>query len=254
VPVTKRSSTRRSSGSTRRPIARAASRRSALPAPARPTPRAPRHLPPRWRRRKEERPGEILAAALEEFVDRGYAGCKLDSVARRAGVTKGTMYRYYRSKEALFKAMVRTSVVPHIADFEREISESRGTARELLVAFAQGWMGCVYRSPISGLAKLVMAESANFPELARFYQEEVIERMVRALTRMLERGMKSGEFRRLDMDSAARVLRSPLILIGIWKHTLLKTDPRGLDEEKFIETYLDMMLRGLLAPGAGARS
>lgn len=250
MPVLRRSATKRSETTRKRPRTRSASARRS-PAPSA---RLLHRLEPRWRRRKEARPAEILAAALEEFVERGYAGCKLEDVAGRAGVTKGTMYRYYRSKEALFKAMVRNNVIPHIAAFEDEISASRGSARELLEAFAHGWMSCVYGSPISGLAKLVMAESANFPELARFYQEEVIERAVRALTRMLERGVKSGEFRRLDMDSAARVLRAPLIMIGIWKHSMLKTDPRGLDEEKFIATYLDMMLRGLLAPGAEARA
>jgi AcrR family transcriptional regulator len=202
---------------------------------------------PRWHRRKEQRPGEILAAALEQFVERGYAATRLEDVARRAGVTKGTMYRYFAGKTELFRAVVRGSVVPQIEAFERTIAESRGDSRELLVCFANGWMECIYRTPVAGLAKLVTAEAANFPELARLYQDEVIERAVRAVKRLLERGIERGEFRPIDVDAAAFVLRAPFILAAIWKHSMNRLEPNRLDERRFVETYLEMMLRGLLA-------
>ena len=237
--------------SIRRPVARGRSR-PAAPRTARV--RAIRPAAPRWQRRKEHRPAEILAAALEQFVEHGYAGSKLEDVARRAGVTKGTMYRYYDSKEALFKAVVRETVVPHIEAFEREISESGGSARELVVRFAHGWMDRVYRSPISGLAKLIISEAGNFPELVRFYREEVIDRMGSALERVLERGMERGEFRRVDVRSAARVLRAPLILSTIWKHSFLKCENGLFDQDRLIDTYLDMMLNGLLVRSEGVRS
>jgi AcrR family transcriptional regulator len=212
-----------------------------------PPPGARHRAQPRWRRRKEERPAEILAAALEQFVEHGYAGSKLEDVARRAGVTKGTMYRYYDSKDALFKAVVRETVVPHIAAFEREVSTFEGSARELVIRFARGWMERVYRSPISGLAKLIISEAGNFPELVRFYREEVIDRMGSALERVLERGIERGEFRRVDTKSAARVLRAPLILATIWKHSFMKCEVGVVDQDRLIDTYLDMMLYGLLA-------
>jgi len=214
------------------------------------TRRPVRSSAPRWSRRKELRPGEILAAALEQFVERGYAATKLEDVARRAGITKGAMYRYYDSKEALFKAMVLEMVVPHVEHFEREVSSSSASARDLLTAFAHGWVERVYSSPVSGLAKLMVAEASNFPDLASFYHEEVIARSARALTRLLERGVQRGEFRPLDMQSAVVILRAPLILMAIWKHSLLRCDPKILDESRYVETYLDMMMNGLLAPPA----
>lgn len=208
---------------------------------------------PRWHRRKEQRPGEILAAALEEFVERGYAATRLEDVARRAGVTKGTMYRYFAGKSELFQAVVRSSVVPQIEAFERVIAESQGDSRELLVRFANGWMEKIYRSPVAGLAKLVTAEAANFPELARFYQDEVIERAIRAVKRVLTRGIERGEFRPVDVDAAAFVLRAPFILASIWKHSMNHLESHRLDERRLVETYLEMMLRGLLAsPGREA--
>jgi len=214
--------------------------------PARRSSPVPAHAP-RWHRRKEQRPGEILAAALEQFVERGYAATRLEDVARRAGVTKGTMYRYFSSKTDLFRAVVRGSVVPEIEAFERAIASSEGPSRELLVQFAEGWMDRIYRTPICGLAKLVTAEASNFPELARFYQTEVIERAVRAVKRVLERGMERGEFRAIDVDAATFVLRAPLILAAIWKHSMNKLESSRLDERRFVDTYLEMMMRGLLA-------
>ena len=205
---------------------------------------------PRWHRRKQQRPGEILAAALDQFVERGYAATRLEDVARRAGVTKGTMYRYFAGKTELFQAVVRGSVVPQIEAFERTIAESRGDSSELLACFANGWMEIIYRSPVAGLAKLVTAEAANFPELARFYQDEVIERAVRAVRRLLERGIERGEFRPIDVDAAAFLLRAPFILAAIWKHSMNRLESNRLDERRFVETYLEMMLRGLLAAPA----
>lgn len=235
--------------STRGAASRAAVVQRERPHRAREVTRTVTHAP-RWHRRKEQRPGEILAAALEQFVERGYAATRLEDVARRAGVTKGTMYRYFAGKTELFRDVVRSSVVPQIEAFERVIAESQGDSRELLVCFANGWMDKIYRSPVAGLAKLVMAESANFPELARFYQDEVIERAVRAVKRVLERGVERGEFRPMDVDAAAFVLRAPFILAAIWKHSMNRLESHRLDERRFVDTYLEMMLRGLLVPPA----
>ncbi|MGH3055395.1 MAG: TetR/AcrR family transcriptional regulator, partial [Gaiellaceae bacterium] len=233
--------------------ARSARARATASRPLRsPRVRAAAHAP-RWHRRKEQRPGEILAAALDQFVERGFAATRLEDVARRAGVTKGTMYRYFAGKTELFQAVVRGSVVPQIEAFERAIASSEGPSRELLVQFAQGWMERVYRTSISGLAKLVIAEAANFPELARFYQTEVIERAVRAVKRVIERGVERGEFRNVDVDAAAFVLRAPLILAAIWKHSMNKLESHRFDERCFVDTYLEMMLQGLLAPSSPER-
>src|SRR5205809_93345 len=108
---------------------------------------------PRWKRRKDARPGEIVAAALEVFGERGFAATKLDDVARKAGVTKGTVYLYFESKEALFKAIVRETIVPALATGERLVAEHRGSAADLLRRLIRGWWEAIGETQASGIPK-----------------------------------------------------------------------------------------------------
>ncbi len=202
---------------------------------------------PRWQRRKEARPGEILEAALEQFVEKGYAATKLEDVAQRAGVTKGTMYLYFESKGALFKAVVLANVVPAIERAEHLIAEFQGSSRDLLVQYVRGWMDTVYNTALSGLPKLLISEAANFPEMARFYHTEVVDRSQRLLCGIIQRGIESGEFRGVDPDYAARILRAPLLLSAVWKHSLLKTESCTVDVQQYLEAHIDLMLHGMLA-------
>jgi len=202
---------------------------------------------PRWQRRKEARPGEILQAALEQFVEKGYAATKLEHVARRAGITKGTMYLYFESKDALFRAVVLANVVPAIERAEQLIAEFQGSSRDLLVQYVRGWMDAVYHTSLSGLPKLLMSEAANFPEMARFYHAEVVDRGQRLLRGILQRGIDSGEFRGVDPEYAARVLRAPMLLAAVWKHSLLKSESCTMDVQQYLEAHIDLMLHGMLA-------
>src|SRR6187549_559455 len=129
---------------------------------------------PRWQRRKEARPAEIVAAALDVFVERGFAATKLEEVARRAGVTKGTVYLYFESKEALFKAVVRETIVPIFARGEQMVAEHQGSSADLLTQLMRKWWERIGETSLSGIPKLMMAEAGNFPALARFYYDEVI--------------------------------------------------------------------------------
>src|SRR5207237_5701427 len=124
-----------------------------------------RARPPRWQRRKEARPAEIVAAALEVFVERGFAAARLADVARRAGVTKGTVYLYFDSKEALFKAVVRETIVPVIAQGEALAQAFTGSARELVERLVREYWRLVGETAVAGIPKLMMAEAATFPEL-----------------------------------------------------------------------------------------
>jgi AcrR family transcriptional regulator len=206
---------------------------------------APTHKP-RWHRRKEARPGEIEAAALDLFVERGYAATKLEDVARRAGVTKGTMYLYFDSKEALFKAVIRGAMLPLFERGEQLIDAHRGTARELLADFIRGWWQSIGESRVSGLPKLIMAEASNFPELARFYHEEVVSRGRRLFARVIERGVASGEFRTVDTPYALRVLGFSVIFAAIWKHSMGACEPEPFDFERYLDAHIDLALNGLL--------
>lgn len=218
------------------------SRRS--PSPRQPRARRPRTARPRWRRRKDARPDEILAAALEVFVTRGYAAARLDEVARRAGVTKGTIYLYFPGKEALFKAVVRQSLVPNIERAEQMVAGAEDSAAALRAVVRRVWE-VVGESALSGIPKLIVAEAANFPELARFYHTEVAGRMIRLLSGVIERGIARGEFRAVDPRYAAMAALGSGLFAVIWKHSLYPVSGVDFDFRAFIDAHLETCVRGL---------
>jgi len=200
---------------------------------------------PRWQRRAEARPQELLDAALDEFVTCGYAATRLEAVARRAGVSKGTLYLYYENKAELFKAVVRAALVVNLDAAERVASGSGDSSRELLTRFMTEFTRRVSSSPLSGIPKLVMAEAGNFPEIARFYHDEVIRRGRQLIQAILKRGMDSGEFRPVDVDYAWRVVIAPLMLGILWKHSFQAFDPVLVDFDRHLQSHLDLLFDGL---------
>ncbi|TXF98701.1 TetR/AcrR family transcriptional regulator [Massilia arenae] len=203
---------------------------------------------PRWERRKDARPKELLASAMELFVERGFASTRLEDVARRAGVSKGTLYLYYANKEDLFKAVVRQTILPMIDDAETSVAEFDGHSAELLRHVMLSWWVRIGSTKASGISKLILAEADNFPELARFYQEEVMTRRMRMISNMLERGIRRGEFRAIDVSQTAQVLIAPLLMLSTWKHTIAPCERCDLQPEAFLEAFLDITLHGLLPP------
>ncbi|MGH8853541.1 MAG: TetR family transcriptional regulator [Telluria sp.] len=204
---------------------------------------------PRWERRKDARPQELLAAAIDLFVERGFAATRLEDVARRAGVSKGTLYLYYTNKEELFKAVVRESIVPSIGEAETSVAEFEGHSAELLRHVILSWWRGIGQSKVSGIGKLMTAEAGNFPELGKFYQDEVIARAIRMISSILERGVARGEFRPIDVQQVTRVLMSPMMMLVTWKHsTVGPCASDDLQPEAFLDAFLDMALNGLLAP------
>jgi len=201
---------------------------------------------PRWERRKEARPQELLASAVELFVERGFASTRLEDVARRAGVSKGTLYLYYANKEDLFKAVVRESILPMIGDAEASVAEFEGHSAELLRHVILSWWRRIGATKASGISKLILAEADNFPELARFYQKEVMTRGIGMISNMLERGIRRGEFRAIDVPQTAQVLIAPLMMLSTWKHTVAPCERCDLQPEAFLEAFLDITLHGLV--------
>ncbi len=200
---------------------------------------------PRWRRRKSARPEEILAAALDVFADRGFAATKLEDVARRAGVTKGTIYLYYENKEALFKALVRQTIVPVIAQGEALAHSFTGSARDLFEQLIREYFRLVGDTPLSGIPRLMIAEAGNFPELARFYYEEVVTRGHRLMAGVLERGIKAGEFRRVNVPVATKLAMAPLMHAVVARKAFAACMPEGFDVAKYLDTHIDLYLHGI---------
>ena len=203
----------------------------------------------RWRRRKQARPAEIVEAALEVFAEKGFSAARIDDVAARAGISKGTLYLYFASKEELFKAVVRQALLPNLARVERMLAAHPGTAAER-IATVIGQIGALLQSTRIGvIPKLVIAEAGNFPELARFYHEEVIRRGLGLLGGEIERGIARGEFRPVDPGDGARLLVAPVLLAAIWKTTFEAHAGAPLDAQAFLATALEVLLRGLRADG-----
>ncbi|WP_284078932.1 TetR/AcrR family transcriptional regulator [Herbaspirillum aquaticum] len=202
---------------------------------------------PRWERRKQDRPQELLAAALDLFVERGYAATRLEDVATRAGVSKGTLYLYFDGKESLFKSVVRTNVLPLLDQAEARIEGHAGSSAELLRDLILHWWQSASHSGVVGIAKLMVAESGNFPELARFYHDEVTARGDATVVRVLERGMARGEFRRVDADAMKKVIVAPLIMLMLWEQSLAPCAATPIDPQAYLESMIDLCLNGLKA-------
>ena len=198
-------------------------------------------------RRKEARPGELLDAALHLFVEKGYAATKVDEVASRAGVSKGTLFLYFSSKEELFKAVVRESIVGRFKEWDEQIAQFTGNTSDMLHACYEAWWEHIGSTPASGITKLMLCEAGNFPEIAQFYQHEVIEPAQALIRRVLERGVTSGEFRALDMDYAVHTIISPLLFLMLSRHSMGACIPHAqdFDPQVFIDNQVNCLLYGL---------
>jgi AcrR family transcriptional regulator len=201
---------------------------------------------PRWERRKDARPQELLAAALDLFVERGYAATRLDDVAAHAGVSKGTLYLYFTNKEELFKAVVRENMLPVLTQAEEIIDCYQGHSAELFREFMLRWWQRIGSTKLSGITKLMMAESGNFPEVTQFYHDEVISRSNALIIRMLERGIARGEFRHVNTVHANRVICAPIIMLMMWKHSFNACQIEPIAPEDYLNCFIDLVLRGLL--------
>lgn len=212
----------------------------------------PPEAKPRWERRKDARPQELLAAALAQFVERGFAATRLEDVARRAGVSKGTLYLYFENKEELFKAVVREHIVHAIGAAEQTVAEFEGHSAELLRAILMRWWDQIGATELAGITKLMMAEANNFPDLAQFYNEEVIARGNGLISSVLVRGVARGEFRPLDPEVMTHVLTAPVLMLMMWTHRFLPCDMPALDSQAYMEAFIGMALGGLLPPAVKA--
>jgi AcrR family transcriptional regulator len=202
--------------------------------------------PTRWRRRKEARPDEILAAALASFAERGFAATRLEDVAARAGVSKGTVYLYFNGKEQLFEAVVRARLLPNLERLEALLATFEGPSASLLERLLLT-MAEVVGSQLGAIPKLVIAEAGNFPELARFYLDEVVHRGLRLIGAILRRGIARGEFRAVDVDHTVFCVIAPMLIAALWKNSLEAYDDAPLDTEALVRGHLDLLLRGLEA-------
>jgi AcrR family transcriptional regulator len=206
---------------------------------------------PRWKRRPEYRPGQIIEAALEVFGKKGLARTRLEDIAVRAGVSKGTIYLYFENKEALFKEMIRETAIATIEGAE-DRPESGSPTEQLKTLMHRYWT--FVRSPaFSTIHRLVIGELHQFPDLARFYADEVIARGMRLITGIVRRGIEAGEFRETDPSVAARMLVALFVMNGVWcdKRDCLPV-LEGRDDESAFADITEFYFSALRPPTAAS--
>jgi len=206
---------------------------------------------PTRQRRKDARPQELLDAALDLFVERGFAATRSEDVAARAGVSKGTLYLYYPSKEELLKEVIRHHVINPIAEGVQIIREFEGPTPELLALVLRLWWERIGETRASGIVKLMTSEVRNFPEIAQFYVDEVVTPSNQMLAKVIQRGVDRGEFREVNVVEVVHALVGPLVFLALNKHSLGACSAAFLlDPKVIIATLTDMVLFGLIPRSA----
>jgi len=207
------------------------------------------------RRQKEARPQQLLDAALMLFVEKGFAATRAEEVAQRAGVSKGTLYLYYPSKEELLKAVIREHLSSRIAAGAAQADKHRGTAADLLREVFSRWWLDVFESPTAGVFKLIITEVRNFPDLAEFYGREVVQPGEQLIARIVQRGVDSGEFDDLDVSAVVHSLVLPMVMLCVHKHSLgaCSAHHEDFDPLGFIRQHIDLVIRGLMRQRVAAR-
>src|SRR5580704_17950184 len=198
------------------------------------------------RRRKAERPQEILEAAFTEFSRNGYASTTLDQIAERAGVTKGTIYVYFENKEHLFMSMVREITKATFDTVHGMFATHQGSTADLL----RNQFSFMYQHILEGsrrreVVRMLIADAPRFPELADRYHEEILRPCLEMLRATIQRGMDSGEFRQSSIINAPQIIIAPIALVDLW--TMMFGDRKPMDLKAYFEAHLDLVLNGLLA-------
>jgi AcrR family transcriptional regulator len=204
---------------------------------------------PKWRRRSDARPEEIVEAALAVFAEKGFSAARLDDLAKGAGVSKGTLYLYFADKEALFKAVVQRYILAAVGELEARLSVEHRSAPDVLLAVGRTMGRTLLHGPAGVIPKLVVAEAGNFPDLVTFYMEEVVARGLAVVGRQVARGVAEGDFAPIEPALGARLLLAPVAMMAIWRHSFALGEANPMDPDLWLDTHLTVTLAGLRAGG-----
>ena len=204
---------------------------------------------PRFQRRKQDRPAEITAAALDAFAEKGFAATRVDDVAKRAGVSKGLLYLYFKTKEELFKAVIRSFVVPKIDALKSNVANSELSATEFLRGPFLEFATSLPESPAKVLIRLLIAEGPRHPDLTAYYWDNVVSHGLAALRSLIEKGVRDGEFRRSALDEFPQLIVSPVMFSVIW--AIVFEAHHKLDSARLMEAHVELLLAAIRNPAAG---
>lgn len=194
---------------------------------------------PRYQRRKEDRPQEITDAAFQVFAEKGYAPARVEEVARRAGVSKGLLYLYFRTKEELFKAVIRSFVIRRVDALLIAVEQTQLSSEAFIRGPLVDFMKQLPGSPVAVVIRLLIAEGPRHPDLLDFYWDNVVSKGMRAMSRIVERGVERGEFRDSAVTELPQLLIAPVMVSVVWKTLFAK---HRLDTDRLIETHIEMLL------------
>jgi AcrR family transcriptional regulator len=200
----------------------------------------------KFQRRAEDRPREICAAALEVFAEKGFAAARLDEIAKRAGVSKGTLYLYFKDKEDLFRAVVRDTVAPNIDAVREGLAQANLPFAQVARMFLARFADVGTRLPVGAVAKMVIGESRNFPELAKVWHDQVASRALTTLSDLIEKGQQRGEVREGDPRLFAFSLVGPMLMGVLWRETLQPVGGAPVDLAELASQHAETVLAGIL--------
>jgi AcrR family transcriptional regulator len=206
---------------------------------------------PKFRRRKADRPGEIVGAALDVFAEKGFAAARLDEIAVRAGVSKGAIYLYFATKEEIFRAVVEQAIAPNLQVFRARLAAHPGPFPELARTMIAGIAAVVAETRAGEVAKMVIAEARNFPELARVWHDELASQALEAVAGAIRAAQDRGEVRPGDPRAYALQLVAPLLVGVIWRETFVPIGAKPFDFAALAQQHAETLLNGLATPGAG---
>jgi AcrR family transcriptional regulator len=203
--------------------------------------------PPRWRRRKTDRPGEIVAAALAVFVEKGFAAARLEDIAKRAGVSKAALYLYFETKTDLFRAVVATAVTPNLERIRPLAEAYEGRFADALPMVLGRLAETAETSPLGGVIKMVVGESRNFPDLARVWHDAVASQALGLIANMIERAQARGEVRPGDPRLHAITLVGPMVMGLLWREVFVPVGAEPISLAELAQQHARTLLGGLLA-------
>jgi AcrR family transcriptional regulator len=199
----------------------------------------------RWQRRKDARPAELLDAALSEFFEKGFAAARLEDIAARAGVSKGTVYLYFDGKEDMFEALVRAIPQANVEQLQAVAADTSISADVMLTRVLRAVSGFLGDERMMKFPRLIIGEAGRFPKHAETYKREVITRGIGVLSAIIERGIAEGVFRAVDPKSAAYAAMAPILFVALWRTTFERFDEAPLDAPQFLDQHIETFMRGI---------
>jgi len=199
---------------------------------------------PRYQRRKQDRPQEITAAAFAAFAEKGYAATRVEEVARRAGVSKGLMYLYFKTKEELFKAVVKSVVVRRVDALIDTVESTSLSSEDFIRGPMLDFMKQIPDSPVAVVIRLLVSEGQRYPDLVDYYYDNVVARGLTAISGLVRRGVERGEFRQSAVGDLPQLFIAPVLMSVIWR---ILFSGKSLDTDRLMETQIDLLLAQLKA-------